>query len=524
MAAVHIGVFYILLHAWSQHKHKTVIYRHRGVNLSKVIVHIDLKGSPPKLEYLTSLLPLLKDIGANGLLMEYEDMFPYKGDIGNLSSKYCYKENELKKFIKFAWKSGFEIMPLVQTFGHMEHALKLQEFKHLREIPMYPDSICPSKMESMALIKNMLQQVIQFHTSVVPLRHIHVGCDEVYHMNKCAQCRSRRQKEIDIYMSHLQSVTDIVKLYSPNVTVLFWDDMLRGVDSNYWSTMKSMNDVEPVCWDYATMLHVSHRNLYNYHKKFNNIWIASAYKGAEGVTATLPDLYSRFMNHLEWLRFIFDYKFGGERKSYNFKGIILTGWSRYSHMEPLCELLPASIPSLVMNLLLIKHFQKETSKDVHSIPAAEVFHIYVRDDFKKYFHCEYAELNEFDTHACQYRESKLYSSLEYFIYQNEDIIRKINDNKKGLHSIEYYNKIDHLNMNSIKSNIIWVNESLQDFIATESKVTKAMLEYHNSFVVAEYVHYKFYNEKKKLKSLLKILKDYYKSHTWHRKSYKNFLN
>lgn len=95
MGTVYIGVFYILLHAWIQHKHKTVMYTHKGVNLSKVIVHIDLKGSPPKLEYLTSLLPLLNDVGANGLLMEYEDMFPYKGDIVNLSSKYCYKEHEV---------------------------------------------------------------------------------------------------------------------------------------------------------------------------------------------------------------------------------------------------------------------------------------------------------------------------------------------------------------------------------------------------------------------------------------------
>ncbi|CAH2059400.1 unnamed protein product, partial [Iphiclides podalirius] len=187
--------------------------RRTGVNLSKVVVHIDLKGAPPKLEYLTSLLPLFKDVGANALLLEYEDMFPYKGDIANLSSKYCYKEQELKEFIKFATNEGLEIIPLIQTFGHLEHALKLAEFKHLREITIYPDSICPSNAGSIILIDSMLKQIIGFHSSVVELKHIHVGCDEVFHINKCDQCRSRDNTDVGIYMSHLRRVTETRKNY-----------------------------------------------------------------------------------------------------------------------------------------------------------------------------------------------------------------------------------------------------------------------------------------------------------------------
>ena len=43
------------------------------------IVHLDLKGAPPSISYLKKVLAMSKGLGATGVLVEWEDMFPWSG-------------------------------------------------------------------------------------------------------------------------------------------------------------------------------------------------------------------------------------------------------------------------------------------------------------------------------------------------------------------------------------------------------------------------------------------------------------
>jgi type II secretory pathway pseudopilin PulG len=122
------------------------------------VVHLDLKGAPPKLNYLKSIFPLLKDAGATALLIEYEDMFPFWGPLRNASAKNAYSAGDIQSIQLWAAQNDLTVIPLIQTFGHLEFALKLNDFKHLREVPIYPQSICPSNDESWKLITQIIDQ------------------------------------------------------------------------------------------------------------------------------------------------------------------------------------------------------------------------------------------------------------------------------------------------------------------------------------------------------------------------------
>ena len=85
----------------------------------------------------------------------------------------------------------FQVIPLLQTFGHMEHVLKLSEFVHLREMSQYPQSICPSHKASFSIIKQMIDQVLAAHPEA---KYLHIGCDEVFQLGVCSKCRETMRR------------------------------------------------------------------------------------------------------------------------------------------------------------------------------------------------------------------------------------------------------------------------------------------------------------------------------------------
>lgn len=60
------------------------------------VVHLDLKGAPPKMHVLKALFPLVAAAGASALLLEYEDMFPFEGMLRNASAKNAYSKEEVR--------------------------------------------------------------------------------------------------------------------------------------------------------------------------------------------------------------------------------------------------------------------------------------------------------------------------------------------------------------------------------------------------------------------------------------------
>ena len=154
-----------------------------------------------------------------------------------------------------------------------------------------------------------------------------------------------------------------------------WDDEFRSFSERQLFDSGLGRLVDIVVWNYHPQLELGPDVWNKYLNVFDSLWVASAFKGATGPDKQMPDIAYHLENHRSWMNLVASYK--DTAHFAKFKGIMLTGWQRYGniiliainnnfnstlktdlcldHFAVLCELLPASMPSLAANLLFLQH-------------------------------------------------------------------------------------------------------------------------------------------------------------------------
>ncbi|XP_077172953.1 hexosaminidase D-like isoform X2 [Paroedura picta] len=331
------------------------------------LVHLDLKGAAPKVSYLEQVFPLFSKLGANGILIEYEDMFPFQGELEVLRSPYAYSEQDIERIQDLAQRNKLEVIPLVQTFGHVEFILKHDRFRHLREVERFPNSFNPHVPGTLALVKALLSQVLAKHRRS---SWVHIGADEVFHLGEGMDSKnwlSRNAGDVGkMYLSHIREVVAFVAGQDWGLQVLLWDDMLRKVSVAAIQDSDIARHASPVLWFYAPNFDT--QQIGKYVSKyaecgFKSVWFASSFKGTTGPAQAWTPLNHHLQNHLQWLSVV---RSVGQDPPAKLQGFVLTGWQRYDHYSALCELLPVGIPSLAVCLQTLVNggFSEATRKKV----------------------------------------------------------------------------------------------------------------------------------------------------------------
>lgn len=143
-------------------------------------VHIDLKGARPQLQFWINFCRLLRDWGdVQGLIIEWEDSYPL--DVLRMyHQEWAYSREEAARMIKVAEDCGLRVIPLCQTFGHLEYVLK--HFSFLREHPERPDCLIPIESftdEAFGIVTQLIDDVFSISPGAPA---IHLGGDEVWHL------------------------------------------------------------------------------------------------------------------------------------------------------------------------------------------------------------------------------------------------------------------------------------------------------------------------------------------------------
>ena len=110
--------------------------------------------------------------------------------------------------------------------------------------------------------------------------------------------------------------------------------------------------IEPMIWDYNENIKIDDKILIQYSNLFKRVWIAGAFKGATFQKALLPNVTKHHMNNLQYMRIIHKMN----KKMVKIVGMVYTGWSRYDHLLPICEIMPAAIPSLIFLIKFLTNY------------------------------------------------------------------------------------------------------------------------------------------------------------------------
>ncbi|UJR33027.1 hypothetical protein I4U23_020486 [Adineta vaga] len=323
-------------------------------NLDKYI-HLDLKGAPPLADkFYENFFDFIDKIqmGVKGILIEYEDMLPLEGRFVNTTHRLHYTKSDIELIQTSARSHQLEVIPLIQTFGHLEWLLKLEQLQLYRDDLNSPMVITPCLNDTYILLEDLLKQTLDMH----PYSNtIHIGCDEVILTNSHPNCREIQMDISQRYVEHVKRVANIVRRIRPAIRILIWDDVIRG--DQFLMNEKLLNElkglVQPVAWNYHPIFDESYvySPVWNiYSKLFSTTWAASAFKGGLNRYSMQTNATHHALNNRAWLQFL--ESLSTEKKT-SFSAIILTGWSRFDHFMPLCDLLPTAYQSLISSLYAI---------------------------------------------------------------------------------------------------------------------------------------------------------------------------
>ena len=164
-----------------------------------------------------TLLRLMALMGMNVMMLYTEDTYELEGQpyFGYMRGRYTAEE--LKELDRYASLFGIELIPCIQTLGHLEAFLKWDASKAFRDTA---DILLAGADETYGLIDRMIAMAADTFTS----RRIHIGMDEAHGIGLGRYLdRFGYRRRFDIMTEHLNRVTMITARYG--LEPMIWSDM-----------------------------------------------------------------------------------------------------------------------------------------------------------------------------------------------------------------------------------------------------------------------------------------------------------
>ena len=271
--------------------------------------HLDLRIQVMTMPALKSFAKKLSENGINTLIMEWEGTYPFEKH-PLIANRFVYSREEVIDFISYCNQLKIDVIPLQQSFGHVEYILRHPRYKELREDSKDYSQVNPLKEElNRELFTELYQDLISTHTS----EYIHIGGDETYLLGH-SPASKKKVAELGkgrLYGDFIKLLCDIV--VSLGKRPVLWADIALKYPDALEGLPKETVFVD---WNYGWDINMfgDHNNLLN---SGFEIWGAPALRSH-------PDNYflTQWEEHFHNIR-----DFIPLAREFGYNGLVMTSWS-----------------------------------------------------------------------------------------------------------------------------------------------------------------------------------------------------
>lgn len=211
-------------------------------------------------------VPALKELIRQHALMGYNYMqiytettyeIPEEPYFGHMKGRYSVAE--LKDLVAYSRLFGVELVPCIQTIGHMSQLFKWGEYGEIHDIK---DIMLVEHPRTYKLIDNMLKTLSEIFDS----KAINLGMDEAYYLGFGRYhwfVNDTKPDNSMLFIKHLKKVLEIAKKYGYTKPAIWFDNLLginfKGyIDPPTWlfkdfkkEITDNMPEVQLIYWNYV---------------------------------------------------------------------------------------------------------------------------------------------------------------------------------------------------------------------------------------------------------------------------------
>lgn len=177
------------------------------------------------IESCKKMMLYLASMGYNMMMLYCEDCYDIDGEpyFGNMRPRYSH--SDFKTLDNYAYSLGIELIPCIQTLGHLTEAIKRPPYAAISD---RPDILMVGEDKVYALIDKMINTMSKCFRS----KRIHIGLDEAWDLGLGNYLKKNGYHTCsEIMTEHLRRVNEILIKY--NMRPMMWNDMFfRGKSKN----------------------------------------------------------------------------------------------------------------------------------------------------------------------------------------------------------------------------------------------------------------------------------------------------